>query len=195
MGRSHKAKKPSTPDSPAASNASSSSPPSISTTSQYGSEVNDTFLYKDQRLSSLDPRVALIKEFQQLLHVLEFSQQQIDTLEGKPIPPSLCEPFNHPALNHLTTHLSSVNDQLASVTAENKLTKETVLDLQTHSLRDDLIFSGIPEPPADDPEKSRKGFMMQILILPAETVNDINFHRVHCLGPNTNRPRPVVKRF
>ena len=97
-------------------------------------------------------------EFQQLRHSLEFSQQEIDALskENKSLQHSV---------NNLTTQLSSVNDQLVSVTAENKPMKETILDLQAHSMRYNLIFFGIPEPPADDPEKYIKDFTMQQLKL------------------------------
>ena len=76
MGCSNKAKKPRTPTS--AASDTSSSPPS---TSQYCSEVNKTLLSIDQKLGSHDSRVALVevlhKEFQQLRHSLEYSQQQI----------------------------------------------------------------------------------------------------------------------
>ena len=76
-------------------------------------------------------------------------------------------------MNSLSTRISSTDDQLVSVTAEKKTIKETILDLQARSMRDNLIFSGIPEPPADDQEKSRKYFMKKQLKLPAETVKDI----------------------
>ena len=60
------------------------------------------------------------------------------------------------SVSNQTTRPSPINDQLVSVTAENKIMKETILDLQAHSLRDNLIFSGIPEPPAHDLEKTIK---------------------------------------
>lgn len=76
--------------------------------------------------------------------------------------------------------------------------KETILDLQTRSMRDNLIFTGITESPTDEPEKAVKDFMVKQLKLTTETVNNITFHRVHRLGKkmsNATRPRPIIVKF
>ncbi len=192
MGRSQKAKKPCTSGSPASSN---SSPSPTSPHPPCCPEVGDILTSIDNKLSGLDARVALIeilhKEFQQLRHSLEYSQQQIDThaQENSSLQNSVTA---------LTTQLSTVTTQLASVTSENKMMKETILDLQVHSMRDNLIFTGISEPPTDDPEKAVKDFMVKQLKLSTETVNNITFHRVHRLGQklsNAARPRPIIVKF
>ena len=149
----------------------------------------------DNKLTGLDARVALIevlhKEFQHLRHSLEYSQQQIDTLteENKSL---------HHSVSTMSVQLSSVTTQLASVISENKTMKETILDLQSRSMRDNLIFTGIPEPPSDQPETAVTDFMINQLKLPTQTVKNITFHRVHRLGhkhTNSTRPRPIIVKF
>lgn len=44
------------------------------------------------------------------------------------------------------------------------------------------IFSGIPEWVEEDPEASIKEFLQKQLKLPMDTVKNISFHWVHCLG-------------
>ncbi|XP_054872178.1 uncharacterized protein LOC111565470 isoform X6 [Amphiprion ocellaris] len=61
-------------------------------------------------------------------------------------------------------------------------------------MRDNLIFSGIPESTPDNPETLVKNFMVSALKIPAEAVKNITFHRVHRLGPRGgNRHRPIIK--
>lgn len=96
----------------------------------------------------------------------------------------------------LHTSFKSFTDQMQAVTKENKLMKETILDLQTRSMRDNLIFSGIQEKSPDNPESLIKNFMTTHLRLPPDTVQNITFHRVHRLGKQSdNRPRPIIAKF
>lgn len=171
-----------------ASLTSTGTPPSASPKPPCCTEVSDILLSIEHKLSTLDNRIALIevlhREFQALRQSLEYSQDQIDTLTR-----------DNKSLQH---SVSTLTTQLTSVTAEHKTMKETILDLQSRSMRDNLVFTGIPEHSSDDPEKSVKDFMIQQLKLPTETVNHITFHRVHRIGQrNTtnNRPRPIVAKF
>lgn len=193
MGRTRKAKKTRTsdsPDSPVLTD-SSSSPQS---TSPKTNCCSDILLSINERLSNLDSRLSLIevlhKEFQNLRHSLEYSQQQVDSLteENKSFKSSV---------DTLTAKLSIVTTQLSSVTAENKAMQEIILDLQSRSMRDNLIFSSIPESSAEDPEKTVKDFMINQLKLTPETVEHITFHSVHRLGQklNSTRPRPIIAKF
>lgn len=98
----------------------------------------------------------------------------------------------------MSAQLSSVSSQLAPVTSKNKTMRETILDLPSRRMRDNLIFTGIPEPSTDQPETAVKDFMIKKLKLPTKTINCITFHRVHCLGQkhtNTTRPRPNIVKF
>lgn len=114
---------------------------------------------------------------------LEFSQEQIDTLTKEN--------------NFLKHSVHTLTTQLTFVIAENKTMKENILDLQSSSMQDNLIFTGILEQTPEDPEKSVKDFMIKQLKLPAETVQTITFHQVHRLRPqnNNNRPRPIIAKF
>lgn len=195
MGRSRKAKKPRTMDSPASS-SSNPSPSSTPLKQQCCTEVSDILISINNKLATLDARISLIevlhKEFQQIRHSLEYSQQQIDTLahENRSLQNSVTA---------LTTEFSAMSTQFDTVTAENKALKEAILELQSRSMRDNLIFTGIPEPSTDDePEKAVKDFMVKQLKLPTETVDNITFHRVHRLGlklNNPTRPRPIIVKF
>lgn len=65
--------------------------------------------------------------------------------------------------------------------------KETLLDLQINSMRDDLVFSGIPEQADKDPEVTVRQFMQEQLKLPIDTIKSISFDRVHyLLGKKTH---------
>lgn len=189
--KAQKAKKPRTTDSPTSTD-SSTSPPSTPVTSNCFSDI---LISINERLSALDARLSLIetlhKEFQSLRHSLEYSQQQIDSLttENRSLKGSV---------NTLTATLSSVTTQLTAITTDSKIMQETILDLQTRSMRDNLIFSGIPEPSPDDPEKAVKDFLVNQLKLTPQIAEDITFHRVHRLGQKqstSTRPRPIIVKF
>ncbi|KAJ8333483.1 hypothetical protein SKAU_G00414910 [Synaphobranchus kaupii] len=132
------------------------------------SKASSTPYSKRQRPDSLSSTV-LHREFQALRHSLEFSQEQIDTLAK-----------DNKSLQH---SINTLTTQLTSITADNKAMKQTILDLQARSMRNNLVFTSIPKQTADDPEKTVKEFMTKPLKLPMETVNNITFHHVHCLGP------------
>lgn len=157
-------------------------------------EVSEILFSIANKLTGLDTRIALIEivhqEFQSLRHSLEFSQEQIESLskENKTLKNSV---------SAITDQLTSITTQLATVTADNKAMKETILDLQARSMRDNLVFTGIPERIVDNPEEAVKDFMINKLKLPIDTANRITFHHVHRLGQknNNNRPRPIVAKF
>lgn len=154
----------------------------------YPSEIADILTAIEQRLTAMDNRVALIeiihKEFNALRESLEFSQSQISDLANK-----------NKTLEKTVALLST---QLTSVSAENKTMRESILDLQARSMRDNVVFSGIPERASENPEKTIKDFMVTQLKLPLDTVSQISLDRVHRLGatkPDSKRPRPIVAKF
>ncbi|KAM9704524.1 uncharacterized protein ACNS7B_015206 isoform 1-T2 [Menidia menidia] len=161
------------------------SPGAMSPTTRDSAEI---LLSIDTRLSSFDARLSLVeilhKEFQALRESLEFSQQQVQALATENAT--------------LRESVKSLTEGMSRVSEENKKIKETVIDLQARSMRDNLVFSGIPEQPDEDPEHTIKNFIKTQLKLPEETVNNISFHRVHRLGgkrPDAHRPRPIVAKF
>ncbi|KAL0159210.1 hypothetical protein M9458_042935 [Cirrhinus mrigala] len=91
-----------------------------------------------------------------------------------------------------------LSNQVNHLTSENRIMKEKILDLQCRSMRDNLIFPGIPLPTStpDDPEKAVKEFMQSSLKIPPETVNRITFHRVHRLTSKDNKKQlPIIAKF
>lgn len=124
----------------------------------------------------------LHQEIKDLKVSLEFTYQQISDLQQNNA--------------ELRSTLAAVASDVDLLKKENKLLKETVLDVQSRSMRDNLIISGIPESTPDNPEVQVKKFMVTALKIPTETVNNITFHRVHSLGPRGGqRPRPIIAKF
>ncbi|KAL3973864.1 phosphatidylinositol phospholipase C, delta [Sarotherodon galilaeus] len=133
------------------------------TTSPAGKDIADILESIDQRLSSFDARLSLVeilhREFKSLRESLEFSQQQVETL---------------------TAENATLRESVKC------LTDNTVIDLQARSMRDNLVFSGIPEAAGEDAETTAKSFIKTHLKLPEDTVKNIVFDRV---------PRPIVAKF
>ena len=142
----------------------------------------------DKKLNSFDARLALVeilhREFQALRESLEFSQQQVTSLAAEN--------------ETLRDSVKSLTEGMTKLSEDNKRMKESILDMQSRSMRDNLVFSGLPERAEEDPEATIKVFLQQSLKLPQETVKNITFHRVHRLGgkrPDSRRPRPIVAKF
>ncbi|XP_037399505.1 uncharacterized protein LOC119264775 [Pygocentrus nattereri] len=142
----------------------------------------------NNKLSRFDARLALVEilhqEFQALRESMEFSQQQVESLAAENAV--------------LRESVKSLTEGMTRLSEENKKIKETVLDLQSRSMRDNLIFAGIPEKADEDPVSTVKSFIQTHLKLPEDTVKNIGFHRVHRLGgkrPDARRPRPIVAKF
>lgn len=151
-------------------------------------ENKEILLSIQTQLTGFEARLSLIevlhKEIQALRHSLEFSQEQIDTLKQEN--------------KSLTVSIQSLTTQLSTNSVDLKNVKATILDLQTRSMRDNLIFSSILEPIHENPEATIRAFMSEQLKLPAETVQSISFHRVHRIQSRNNRndrPRPIVAKF
>lgn len=153
-----------------------------------GNSVADILQSIDQRLLSFDGRLALVevlhKEFQALRESLEFSQQQVASLTSENA--------------QLRESVKNLTDGVSQLSNENKKIKETILDLQARSMRDNLVFAGIPERAEENPEETVKSFLQQQLKLPLDAVRNITFHRVHRMGgkkQDSRRPRPIVAKF
>lgn len=153
-----------------------------------GNSSIDILLSIEQRLTSVDARLNLMEilhqEFQAMRESLEFSQQQVVSLAAEN--------------KELRGSVKSLTEGMSQLCKDNKYLKETVLDLQARSMRDNLVFSGIPEKAEEDPERTVADFLTKNLKLPMETVKTITFHRVHRLGgkkPDSRRPRPIVVKF
>ncbi|KAK0155523.1 hypothetical protein N1851_002112 [Merluccius polli] len=61
-------------------------------------------------------------------------------------------------------------------------------------MRDNLLFSDIPEQTPDNPKYLIKQFMVTHLKIPADSVQNITFHRVHRKHSDRG-PRPIIAKF
>ena len=130
----------------------------------------------------LEILIPLHKDVQEITRSLEFAHEHIMTLQT--------------ANKELHSSVQSLSEQMQKISTENKQLKETVLDLQTRSMRDNLIFSGLPETNNENTESVVKNFMKTQLKIPPETLKNVTFHRVHRFGRNTSTsPRPIVAKF
>ncbi|KAL3993510.1 polymeric immunoglobulin receptor [Sarotherodon galilaeus] len=158
------------------------------TTSPAGKDIADILESINKRLSSFDARLSLVeilhREFKSLRESLEFSQQQVETLAAENAT--------------LRESVKCLTENVTQLNRENKKIKETVIDLQARGMRDNFVFSGIPEAVGEDADTTVKSFIKTHLKLPEDTVKNIVFDRVHRIGPMraaTGRPRPIVAKF
>lgn len=88
-----------------------------------------------------------------------------------------------------------IKEQLTSITNNLKTLKDQHLDLQSRSMRDNLIFTGIDEQreeSADMCEQMLNKFIEEKLGI----TDEISFHRVHRMGrKQTNKNCPIVAKF
>ena len=54
--------------------------------------------------------------------------------------------------------VATIQRTMENVTKENKQLKETLLDVQSRSMQENQIFSGIPERDNDDTEQTMRDF-------------------------------------
>ncbi|XP_038156504.1 uncharacterized protein LOC119793395 [Cyprinodon tularosa] len=184
-----KPKNPTSTNTPSSKRCRSSSTSAASTsTLSPDRSYSDVLESIDKKLTSLDARLALVevlhKEFQALRESLEFSQAQLASVTAE-----------NEALKGEVTKLAEGMIQLSG---ENRKMKESILDIQSRSMRDNLVFAGIAEQQDEDPEAIVRKFLQKKLKIPADQVKNITFHRVHRLGgkkPDKSRPRPIVAKF
>ncbi len=158
------------------------------TTSPTGKSFTDILDSIDKRLSSFDARLSLVeilhREFKSLRNHWNSASSRWKTLAAENA--------------SLRDSVKSLTENMTHLSEENKKIKETVIDLQARSMRDNLVFSGIPESAEEDPEATVKNFIKTYLKLPEDTVENICFERVHRMGakkPGAPRPRPIVAKF
>ena len=147
-------------------------------TADLGEEVS----VLDSINKKLDLLFVLHQEIRDLKESLEFTQQQLQEVQQDNA--------------ELRSALTSVSSEVEQLRKNNRELKETILDVQARSMRDNLIFSGIPEKAQEDPEAQVRSFLVDALKMSAETANNIGFHRVHRLGQRRGtRPRPIIVKF
>ena len=151
-------------------------------------ETDDETTIEVSVLSSINNKLSILEllhtDLKELKASFEFSQAQIETLMLEN--------------NKLKGTVKNLSTQVTNLTKESQIMKETMLDLQCRSMRDNLIFSGISmlENIPDDPEKALKYFMFESLKRSETTVKEITFHRVHRLpSKDPTKPPPIIAKF
>lgn len=86
--------------------------------------------------------------------------------------------------------MTKVQKSVREVTRENIQLKEKILEITMRSMQDNLIFSGIPEEKDESVEQTLKTFFSKELGINKETVQQIEFSRVHRLRPAKPKKRP-----
>ena len=167
--------------------------------------VEDILSSIDTKLFSLDKRLggveSLCLEIQALRVSLESTQLDVAQLTT-----------DNSALKR---DLGALQEQVVLLSNDNRKINEAMLAIQTRSMRDNLLFFGIPERHQENAEDTVKVFMKQHLHLPDRVVENITFHRAHRMGTVSNDdetgpadssaptseparskgPRPIVVKF
>ncbi|KAL7382699.1 hypothetical protein ABVT39_026726 [Epinephelus coioides] len=82
--------------------------------------------------------------------------------------------------------------------SENGQMKEKMLQMTSRSMRENLIFSGIPETPGEDAETTLRQFFIKELRMDVEMVKTIQFdhvHRMQSSREHQEKPRLLVTKF
>ena len=134
-----------------------------------------------QKLNKLDILDKLVTEITDLKQSLEYAHSEIQDLkqENK----NLQEEVEKISVAHTNT--------VDTLTRHEK----TMIDIQARSMRDNLIFSGIPETEGENTEDILSEFIRKELGYGEQ----ISFERVHRIGPrhgqNGPKHRPIVAKF
>ena len=93
------------------------------------------------------------------------------------------------------------NDKLTQLQKEKETMHSDLLYLQSQSMRNNLIFSRLPEIENENTEQSEnivRGFLVEKLKMSEDVVRDIKFERVHRIGTKkrgSTVARNIVAKF
>ena len=107
-------------------------------------------------------------------------------------------------IKHLDERLEGVEfsnnesfEKLESLAKENELLKESLVYVQSQSMRNNLVICNIEERQSEDTESIVRDFPVQKLKIAQDTVNQIQIERAHRMGPlksgNENGARQARK--
>jgi len=85
-----------------------------------------------------------------------------------------------------------MKDEVENIKSDCTVLKDKHTDLQARSMRDNLIFSGIPENKDEDTEEELRKFIAEDM----QIEQDMAFHRVHRMGNQVQgKNRPIIAKF
>lgn len=91
----------------------------------------------------------------------------------------------------LTNRIDSLEKQIQDLTQELKQQKDSLVNLEQYTRRENLIFNQIPESQDEDCKEKVLGVLDNMGIVSDE----IKFHAVHRLGRKKEGIRPIIARF
>ena len=107
-------------------------------------------------------------------------------------------------IDQLEFSLGMAQDQITQMTNEKAKVNDTLLYVQSQSVRNNLVFTGITESANEKPdvtESNLRKFMVEKLQMAQDIVAGFQLERVHRMGDNSGsfdraaRPRNIVAKF
>lgn len=103
----------------------------------------------------------------------------------------------HERAENMEFRFGELSDRMKTLESDNKDLKSEIVDVKARSMRDNLLFSNIPEKPNETPEITEavlREFMNTDLKMDVEQIRAIKFDRVHRIA-GRNQPRVIVAKF
>ncbi|KAL7375566.1 hypothetical protein ABVT39_019873 [Epinephelus coioides] len=122
----------------------------------------------DEKLKKLDKLDILANDIKDLKVIV---QTTVDLLQQ-----------THDDVEVMRGKVKKLETSVNHISRENIKMKEKMLEMMTRSMRDNLIFTGIPEKKDDTAEEALRNFFTDMLGMSREIVRKITFHRAHRLG-------------
>lgn len=157
------------------------------------SSVDNRISCMDKRLSALEEVKSKVegfdKELKRLWTVLEDRNKQNDERMRKIEEKSESQDFA----------CGMLNDKVIELEKEKDALKDEVIYLQSQSMRNNLVFSNIPEAQGESNEQAElkiKEFIFEKMKVAKEVVDKMKFDRVHRMGPHVQgKTRNIVAKF
>ena len=164
----------------------------------YLKRMDSKITVMDKKLNKLDTLEQKVSSFDtELKKLWVFVQDQFK--ENKDTLSSISD-----RMDTLEYSLGLAQDQITQLTTDKNKMNDTLLYVQSQSMRNNLVFTGITEDPHEKPEATEvtlRKFMVDKLKIAQGIVDSFRLERVHRMGDNssrfgaTNRPRNIVAKF
>jgi hypothetical protein len=98
--------------------------------------------------------------------------------------------------NKLKGTVNKIETEVNELKKENTVLREALLDIQTTSMRENLVLTGIQEKEGEVPESVVREFLLAALQIPRKAINKIQLECVDHFGKRRQRyERPIVDKF
>ena len=169
--------------------------PSNSDILKYFKRMDSKITLTDAKLSKLDSLEQKVSSFDSELKKLwTFVHDQFK--ENKNALSKVSE-----RIDTLEFSLGIAQEQITQLSSDKAKVNDALLYVQSQSMRNNLVFTGITEEPRKRPEVTEtklRQFMVEKLNLAQELVDGFRLERVHRMGDNSGRggkPRSIVAKF